>query len=95
MSIDADEVRHIAELARVKIAEDEVPRYADELSRILAFVEALDGADTGDVEPMAHPLDDTLRLRADEVTEGDRRDAFLALAPESAGGFYLVPRVLG
>lgn len=94
MSIDTDEVRRIAHLARLGIDEADVSRYADELTRILDFVRQLDEADTGDVEPMSHPLDAKQRLRADEVTEGDRREAFLALAPEAASGLYLVPKVI-
>jgi aspartyl-tRNA(Asn)/glutamyl-tRNA(Gln) amidotransferase subunit C len=51
-------------------------------------------ADVDGVEPLAHPFDASLRLRADEVTEGDRSELFLAQAPESQGGYFLVPRVL-
>lgn len=94
MSIDADEIRRIAHLARLGIDEADTPRYAEELSRILDFVQQLDGADTRDVTPMSHPLDAGQRLRSDEVTEADRRDTYLAQAPETSGGLYLVPRVI-
>lgn len=94
MSIDESEVRRIADLARLGIDDADVGRYADELSRILDFVRQLDAADTDGVAPMAHPLDVHQRLRPDEVTEGDRRDEFLSLAPDEAGGLYLVPRVI-
>ncbi len=51
-------------------------------------------ADLDGVEPLAHPHEQTLALRDDAVTEPDRADAFLALAPESRGGLFLVPKVL-
>lgn len=94
MSIDADEIRRIAHLARLGIDEADMPRYAEELSRILDFVQQLEGADTAGVTPMSHPLDAAQRLRPDEVTEAGRRDSYLEQAPASASGLYLVPRVI-
>jgi aspartyl-tRNA(Asn)/glutamyl-tRNA(Gln) amidotransferase subunit C len=95
MSIDADEIRRIAHLARLGIDEADTSRYAEELSRILDFVQQLEGADTQDVAPMSHPLDASQRLRPDEVTETDCRDDYLEQAPASSGGLFLVPRVTG
>lgn len=94
MSIDTDEVRRIAHLARLGIEDGDVARYAEELTRILDFVRQLDEADTGNLEAMSHPLDAVQRLRPDEVTEGDRREAFMELAPEASSGLYLVPKVI-
>lgn len=94
MSITADDIHHIAALARLGIEPDEVEAYAASLSRILGLVEEMNRVDTAGIEPMAHPLDVALRLRDDEVTEADRRDKFLELAPASEDGLYLVPRVI-
>jgi len=94
MSLHHDEVLKIAHLARLQVAEDDLSRYADELGNILALVEQMNRVDTGPVAPLAHPLDQTQRLRTDEVTEGDQRDAFQALAPSVRDGLYLVPRVI-
>lgn len=94
MSLDADEVRKIAHLARLEIRDAEVPGYAANLSRILDLVAQLDSADTTGVEPMAHPLDAAQRLRPDEITERDQRDDFQRIAPEVADGLYLVPKVI-
>lgn len=94
MSLDSDSVRKIAHLARIAIDDDEVDGYAQTLSRILAFVEQMDEVDTGGVEPLPHPLERPLRLRPDEVSEADRREAFQAVAPATEDGLYLVPRVL-
>ncbi len=94
MSISNDDVRHIARLARLRVDDDELAGYAGNLSRILDLVEQMNAVDTDAIEPMAHPLDVSLTLRADEVTESDRREDFLAIAPAADQGLYLVPRVI-
>lgn len=94
MSISKDDVQGIATLARLRVDDDEIDGYAANLSRILDLVEEMNGVDTDAVEPMAHPLDVALRLRADDVTEADRRADFLEIAPASEQGLYLVPRVI-
>ncbi len=94
MSIDAATVRHIARLARLAIDDAELPAVAADLSRVLELADTLATADISGVEPMAHPHAQALLWRADAVTEGDRADALLALAPEARGGFYLVPKVI-
>ena len=61
MSLTRDQVGAIAHLARLEITEEQMPVYVDSLSRIIDFVEQLQSADTGDVEPMAHPLADQVQ----------------------------------
>jgi len=94
VSLDKDQVQHIATLARLKLADDEFAETVDKLSRIVDFVDQLSQADTGDVVPMAHPLNQAQRLRADVVTETVDRDHFQENAPSVKGGFYIVPKVL-
>ncbi|MHB8425373.1 MAG: Asp-tRNA(Asn)/Glu-tRNA(Gln) amidotransferase subunit GatC [Gammaproteobacteria bacterium] len=95
MSLTPDDVRTIARLARLAISEQDIPRYADNLSRILDFVAQLDQADTSHVAPMAHPLSSlTQRLRDDVVTETSQRDLFQKNAPQVDAGLYLVPKVI-
>jgi len=94
MALDAAEIRKIAHLARLGINADDIPEYSRNLSDILAFVEQLNAVDTTGVEPLAHPLEATQRLRADVVTETDNRDDFQQLAPETESGLYLVPQVI-
>ena len=94
MSLQPEDILGIAHLARLQIEPDEVPEYARELSSILALVEQMNAADTLNVEPMAHPLDEIQRLRADEVTETDQHERFQAIAPQVRDGLYLVPRVI-
>lgn len=94
MSIDAGEVRNIAWLARLAAGEDEFEEYRRDLDNILGLVNEMNGVDTTNVPPLAHPLDLSARLRADQVTETHQREKFQAIAPETADGYYLVPRVI-
>lgn len=94
MSLDKDQVQHIAMLARLRLADEEFAETVDKLSRIVDFVDQLSKAATQDVVPMAHPLDASQRLRPDAVTEPDDRDRFQANAPLVRDGLYLVPKVI-
>ena len=95
MSLTREQVEAIAHLARLEITEAQMPVYVDSLSRIIDFVEQLGSADTGDVEPMAHPLADQVqRLRTDAVTEADFHEKYQKNAPSVAAGLYLVPKVI-
>ncbi len=94
MSLDKDQVQHIAMLARLRLADDEFAETVDKLSRIVDFVDQLQMAPTDDVRPMAHPLNQSQRLRPDRVTEADERDHLQQNAPAVADGLYLVPKVI-
>ncbi|MDR9432274.1 MAG: Asp-tRNA(Asn)/Glu-tRNA(Gln) amidotransferase subunit GatC [Spiribacter sp.] len=94
MALDVNEVGQIAHLARLAVGDEDSQDHARNLSNILAFVERLSAVDTTGVEPMAHPLEMTQRLRPDEVTEPNEREQFQALAPLTEHGHYLVPRVI-
>ena len=94
MSLDTDDVKAIARLARLKIDEADVPIYATNLSSILDLVEQMNSVDTEGVVPMSHPLDVVQRLREDVVSETDEREAFQQLAPATQDGLYLVPKVI-
>ncbi|MDH4073913.1 MAG: Asp-tRNA(Asn)/Glu-tRNA(Gln) amidotransferase subunit GatC [Gammaproteobacteria bacterium] len=94
MSLTREQVRHIATLARLELAEDEFDDVVAKLSRIVEFVDQLQAAPADDVLPMAHPLNMSQRLRADEVTECDDRDRIQENAPETKDGYYLVPKVI-
>jgi len=94
MSLDTAQVKKIAHLARLQISADEAAHYALELSRILGLIEQMNAVDTEGVQPMAHPSESPLRLRADEVSEADRRTKFQVIAPAVEAGLYLVPKVI-
>jgi len=98
MSLSDDQVRRIARLARLDLAPQEVQPVAQRLNRVLGLIEQMSAVDTKGIEPMAHPLDAQLpqgqRLRPDEVTEKDRREAHQSVAPATQDGLYLVPKVI-
>ena len=95
MSLTSKEIETIAGLARLALRPDEIPVYADSLSRILGMVGQLDKADTARVEPMAHPLTGQVqRLREDDISSGNERDLYQRNAPQVEAGLYLVPKVI-
>ena len=94
MSIDVEEVRKIAKLAALNVKDEEIQAYADNLSNILGLVEQMNAVDTTGVTPMSHPFDVVQRLRADVVTEVNRREDFQKVAPKTEDGLYLVPKVI-
>lgn len=94
MSLQRKDVEKIAHLARLQLDEADIPEYTRNLSNILDLVEQMDKVDTGGVVPMAHPLEMSQRLRADEVTEHNQREHFQAHAPRVENGLFLVPRVI-
>ncbi len=94
MALDRETVAQVAQLARLRLDETESAAVTDRLNEILGMVDELQQAEVADVEPMAHPLELAQPLRADEVTESDRRDDVMGLAPAEEGGCYLVPRVV-
>lgn len=94
MSLNADEVKKIAHLARLEISEEQVADYAKNLSSILDLVEQMNAVDTSGVEPMAHPLHMSQRLREDVVTEQNQREHFQQHAPAVEQGHFLVPKVI-
>jgi aspartyl-tRNA(Asn)/glutamyl-tRNA(Gln) amidotransferase subunit C len=94
MSVTNEQVRHIARLARIAMSDDEIERLAPELNNILGWVEQLGEVNTDGVEPLTAVIDQQLRLREDEVTDGNCRDDILANAPEAQHGFFAVPKVI-
>ena len=94
MAIDRATVLKIARLARIEVRPEECDHLANEINGILAWVEQLGEVDTKDVEPMTSVVAMELPRRADEVTDGNVRDAILANAPEAEAGFFVVPKVV-
>ena len=94
MSLSQEQVRRIAQLARIKVADDDCSAVQEKLNGIISLIEKMQAVDTNGIEPMAHALDLAQRLRPDLVTEIDQREKFQRIAPENAAGLYLVPRVI-
>ncbi len=94
MPLDRATVSRIARLARLAVPDEELEALGAELSNILTWVEQLEEVETKDVPPMTSAVEVTLPEREDEVTDGGRGAEILANAPESAQGFFVVPKVL-
>ena len=94
MAIDAETVRRVAHLARIKTPEDRLEPLAAELNGILAWIEQLNEVDVDGVEPMTSNVHQPMRLRDDVVTDGGKVEAVLSNAPKSADGFFVVPKVV-
>lgn len=94
MSIDKNTVAKIARLARIQVSEQDQESLAQELTSILKMVEELNAVDTSGVEPLTSVVQMGLPLRADEVSDGGIADKILANAPETAAGFFVVPKVV-
>ena len=94
MSLSLEQVRRIAHLARIETSESEAITTQGHLNGIFELIEQMQAVDTRGIEPMAHAQEVSQRLRDDVVSEGDRRAAYQAVAPETAAGLYLVPKVI-
>jgi aspartyl-tRNA(Asn)/glutamyl-tRNA(Gln) amidotransferase subunit C len=94
MSVDAATVRRIAHLARIAVAEEDVPHLQGELNAILDFVAQLDEVDIEGVEPMTSVTPMTMKKRQDRVTDGEMADKIVANAPASEDHYFLVPKVV-
>jgi aspartyl-tRNA(Asn)/glutamyl-tRNA(Gln) amidotransferase subunit C len=94
MSVDADTVRRIAHLARIKVADEEIEHLKGELNAILAFVEQLSEVNVDGVEPMTSVTPMRMRQRPDVVTDGGDPEAVLENAPATKDNFFLVPKVV-
>lgn len=94
MALERSDVEKIAHLARLGLAEGDLPRTTQTLNNILGLIDAMQAVDTDGVAPLAHPLETTQRLRADVVTEENHRDRYQAVAPAVENGLYLVPKVI-
>jgi aspartyl-tRNA(Asn)/glutamyl-tRNA(Gln) amidotransferase subunit C len=94
MQVDEATVRRIARLARIKITDEEARALEGELSGILNWVEQLGEVNTDGVEPMTRIIPMTLKMRRDEVTDGDKADDIVRNAPETEDHFFVVPKVI-
>ncbi|MGH2633985.1 MAG: Asp-tRNA(Asn)/Glu-tRNA(Gln) amidotransferase subunit GatC [Tepidiformaceae bacterium] len=94
MSLTAEEVLHIARLARVALTDADVERFTSQLSGILDHFAALTAVDTEGLEPTAHPLPLSNVMRADLVAPSLSQAEALANAPVQEEGFFRVRAVL-
>jgi aspartyl-tRNA(Asn)/glutamyl-tRNA(Gln) amidotransferase subunit C len=92
--MDQKTTAKVASLARIKLADDEIAPYSEQLSGILQWIEMLGEVDTDGVEPLANVANIELKLRQDVVNDGNVRDQVLSNAPESLQGYFVVPKVI-
>ena len=94
MALNKREIRDIAFLARLTLKGREINDVHEKLTKIINFIDQLQVVNTEGVDPMAHPLNQTQRLRNDQITDINQRDKIQNNAPEVSDGFYLVPKVI-
>ena len=94
MSVDQDTVRRVARLARIRIDEADVPKLAGELNSILRWIEQLNEVDVAGVEPLTSVITMKMKMRKDEVTNGNRAAEIMTNAPASEDNFFIVPKVV-
>ena len=94
MALERSDVEKIAHLARRGLNDADIPRTTEALNSILGLIDQMQAVDTTGIEPLAHPLEASQRLRADVVTESNHREAYQSIAPAVENGLYLVPKVI-
>ena len=94
MSLSIQDVKRVAHLARIAVTEEEAADVLKKLTGIFALIEDMRKVDTTGIEPMSHAADVSLALRDDAVTETDHREQYQSVAPATADGLYLVPKVI-
>jgi aspartyl-tRNA(Asn)/glutamyl-tRNA(Gln) amidotransferase subunit C len=94
MKITKELVLHIAELAHLKLKEDEIEKFQRDLNQILEYVDKLNELDTENVEPLSHPLPLINVMRDDKLKESVERDKALKNAPDATEEFFKVPKVI-
>lgn len=92
--ITKNQVKHVANLARLEFKEEEMEQLAVQLDEIISFAEQLNEIDTENVEPTSHVLDVRNVLREDEVKPSLSREETLKNAPDHKDGQFKVPSVL-
>ena len=93
--ISKEEVRHVADLARLDMDEDSIETFAEQIGNILEHIDALSRVDTEGVPPVSHALDLNNAFREDEVKAHLDVESALSNAPEREGRDFIVPKVIG
>ena len=92
--ISIDQVKHVADSARLAITDEEAEAFTKQLDSILEYAEQLNELDTTDVEPTTHVLDSKNVLRKDEPKEWITQEDALNNAPDTKGDYFRVPSIL-
>ena len=94
MSIERHEIEKLATLSRIAISDSTIYEVSQRLSSVLDLVDQLQAVNTDGVQAMTHPMQATQRLREDEVSELNQREALQSTAPDTEQGLFLVPKVI-
>ena len=94
MKITIDEIKHVADLARLTFSEEELQSFFKQLNDILTYVDKLGELDTAGVEPTFHAIELDTPYKSDEVHQVITKEESLSNAPEREEDFFVVPRVI-
>ena len=94
MSIDKDKIKYISKLARISVDEKKIDSLTNDLTSIFKFIEQLNELNTEKVEPLSSILNEPLRYRKDEISDGKIRDKILENSPNKNDEFFVVPKVI-
>ena len=94
MSIDKDKIKHVSKLARISVDEKKIDDLAKDLTSIFKFIEQLNELNTDKVEPLTSILNQSLRSRKDEISDGKIREKILKNSPKENEEFFVVPKVV-
>ncbi len=94
MSIEKQTIENLATLARLAVDNEKVEEISQRLGSVLQLVDQLQAADTSSLSELDHPLNETQRLREDEINKPNMREAYQAIAPDTEDNLYLVPKVI-
>ena len=94
MSISAQQIIQVSELARIEIEPSQVDSITKKISEIISFVGQLKSLETKNIEPLYNPLDAVQELRSDKITEIDQSEDFLEIAPSVENNLFVVPKVI-
>jgi len=95
MPITKKDIRHIAELARLKLADEEIDTFTNQFGNILSYIERLNRVDTENIAPMSHPSQMINAFRDDIVVPSIPTERALSNAPERDENAFIVPKVVG
>ena len=92
--LESHELAQLSRLTQISLNDSAASNHRQRLCTLIQLGSNITSTDATNVEPLISPLEQTQRLRADEVTESDQRELYQSLAPATEDGLYLVPQVL-
>ena len=92
--ISIDDVRQVARLARLRLADADVQRFAAQIDDILKYVQQLQAVSTDAIEPTSHVLSLSNISRPDRLVPSASPDSLLAIAPQRHGQLFKVPKII-